>query len=60
MRKVDALREFRALYPRSSFVLPSGRLDTVARAEAWNNYTDALCKEGRITPIQYSGWTNPF
>lgn len=34
--------------------------DVVAKREAWNNYTDSLCKEGYITSKQYHNWTNPF
>jgi len=37
-----------------------GRVDTIARREAWNNWTDALCKDGRITTRQYETWSNPF
>ncbi len=34
--------------------------DTIAKREAWNNYTDALCKDGEISSKQYDTWTNPF
>ena len=34
--------------------------DIVAKREAWNNFTDALCKEGYITTKQYNNWSNPF
>jgi len=34
--------------------------DLVAKREAWNNFTDALCKEGYITASQYDRWSNPF
>lgn len=34
--------------------------DKVALREAWNNYTDSLCKDGLITERQYETWTNPF
>jgi len=37
-----------------------GKIDRIARREAWSNYTDMLCKEGRITPKQYDNWSNPF
>ena len=33
--------------------------DKPAIAEAWNNYTDMLCKEGQITSKQYNEWTHP-
>lgn len=28
--------------------------------QAWNDWTDALCKEGKITPKQYSSWVHPL
>lgn len=28
--------------------------------EVWNNFTDALCKNGDITPSQYDRWTGPY
>ncbi len=34
--------------------------DDTARREAWNNWTDSLCEDGRITTEQYEGWGNPF
>ena len=34
--------------------------DKVALREAWNNYTDSLCKDGLITERQYETWSNPF
>jgi hypothetical protein len=37
-----------------------GKHDKPAVSEAWNNYTDMLCKEGKISSKQYSNWTNPY
>ena len=37
----------------------SGRRDLGARREAWNDYTDMLCKDGQITDHQYDTWTQP-
>ena len=59
MTKKDALFEFKC------FVLPSiiqryGELDKVAIREAWGNWTDSLCKEGKITMTQYQKWVNPY
>jgi hypothetical protein len=34
--------------------------DVIAKRESWNNYTDALCKEGYITMKKYESWSNPF
>lgn len=61
MRKEEAVRYFKL------YVLPcvkdayeqDGRRDAVARREAWNNFTDALCKDGTITPYQYDTWAQP-
>ena len=61
--KAEAVEEFKET------ILPAiiekekqngGRKDISMRCEAWNNYTDTLCKDGRITPKQYESWTNPF
>lgn len=59
MTKAEALAEFRAE------VLPNilaqyGRDDKPAIREAWNNYTDDLCKGDRITLHQYETWVGPF
>ena len=53
MTKATALREFRALYDG-----PKG--DKPAKAEAWNNYIDFLCKDRLITKAQAETWDNPF
>jgi|TARA_R100000908_G_C3712405_1_gene118510 hypothetical protein len=36
-----------------------GRIDECARSEAWNNWTDALCKGREISDWQYANWTHP-
>jgi len=36
-----------------------GYADLPARREAWNNYTDALHKDNRITLWQYENWDHP-
>ena len=33
--------------------------DLPMRREAWNNYTDALCKDGCISDWQYNNWSQP-
>lgn len=33
--------------------------DKPAIRESWNNFTDMLCKEGRISMRQYETWTHP-
>lgn len=50
----DVLPAVRAEYEQD------GRVDAVARREAWNNWTDALCKDRQITSRQYETWDNPF
>jgi len=44
-------------------VLPcsfDGSIDLPRLREAWNNFTDALHKEGCITDWQYENWDNPY
>lgn len=61
MTKREAVAEFRA------DVLPfvkaryeqDGKPDHIARSEAWNDWTDMLCKDRRITSHQYETWTHP-
>lgn len=61
MTKKEAEAEFRA------YVLPhvqatyerDGQPDWPARSEAWNDFTDALQKERRITMRQYETWAHP-
>ena len=33
--------------------------DLPLRRESWNNYTDALCKDGEISDWQYENWSQP-
>ena len=36
-----------------------GQPDWPARCEAWNNWTDMLCKDGEISDWQYENWSHP-
>lgn len=36
------------------------RGDVIYTRENWNNFTDYLCKNGKISTKQYDTWTNPF
>jgi hypothetical protein len=36
------------------------RGDEVAQREFFNDYTDSLCKNRRITTQQCEAWSNPF
>ena len=57
MTKAEAIRDFRMLYKTFGNYR---RGDVVAKRTEWNDYTDALCKEGLITDNQYNNWGNPF
>jgi hypothetical protein len=61
MTKREAVREFTqyALPQVKAAYEQDGRKDRVARSEAWNNFTDALCKDRQITMHQYESWTHP-
>jgi hypothetical protein len=54
MNKAQAKSEFCEV-----FLAHIRRGDAPALAEAWNNYTDSLHKEGRITLRQYDTWGHP-
>ena len=51
----------------NEFILPivkqgmeqDGEPDYIARSEAWNNWTDSLCKDGQISDWQYENWSHP-
>jgi hypothetical protein len=64
MTKERALQQFNQLCPRLSFMKTftndKTQLDTVARDEAWSNWTSSLYEEGKITKKQYETWTNPW
>lgn len=63
MTKKEALAEFKDHYLPNIIATEksgTGRVDSVMRAEEWNNYTDQLCKARRITASQYHNWSNPF
>ena len=51
----DAKAEFLGIFED---IIPEH--DDTMHREAWNNWTDALCKDGRITTEQYEEWDNPF
>ena len=36
-----------------------GVKDIPARSEAWNNWTDSLCKNELISDWQYENWLHP-
>ena len=61
MTRDEAIEQF------DNYVLPiviqlheqDGQIDECARSEAWNNWTDAMCKDGQISDWQYENWTHP-
>jgi hypothetical protein len=60
--KAQAVAEFRAdllPYVKLRFERDGRGPDYPARREEWNNWTDALCREGRITLKQHESWTHP-
>lgn len=58
MTKVEAVREFRELF--SSILITGKGRDQPMIDQAWNDWTDSLCKDGRITMKQYESWLSPF
>mgnify|MGYP001477649259 CR=1 FL=1 len=59
MTKKEAIKEFKK-YILPGVVKKYGNNDLPAKREAWNNYTDHLHEEGRISQKQYENWTNIF
>ena len=60
MTKAQALADFKEnILPEIKKVERNG-VDGPMRSQAWNDYTDSLCKSGQITSRQYSSWSNPF
>ena len=54
MTKRQAESEWREFY------LPHfNRQDKPMLRESWNNFTDGLLKEGRISEQQYNNWSQP-
>ena len=56
MTKAEALKRFRDLYKTMGY----RKGDDIAKRTEWNDYTDALHKEGVITLKQYENWGQPF
>lgn len=62
MTKAEAVYAFRKYVMPTIWVIEQrqcGRKDLPLRDQAWNDYTDRLCKDGRITDWQYNNWTHP-
>lgn len=59
MTKEEAIKRFKEEvmpYIRKEY----GKDDKTVVEQAWNDWTDALQKEGEITAHQYSTWVHPF
>ena len=57
MTKAEVIAESREVFKEMPEVF---RGDAIAKREYFNDYTDSLCKAGRITHHQYDTWSNPF
>ena len=55
----DAVAEFQETI-EPLVVAQYGRDDDVALREEFNNWTDYLCRDGRITSNQYNTWSSPY
>ena len=53
MTKAEAVKLFRFIYKIKAIENGYRRGDEVAKRTEWNDYTDALCKDGLITTNQY-------
>ena len=60
MTKAQAMMLFRYIYKIKAIENGYRRGDEVAKRTEWNDYTDALCKDGLITTNQYVNWHQPF
>ena len=60
MTKAEAVKLFRFIYKVKAIQLGYRRGDEVAKRTEWNDYTDALCKDGLITQKQYENCDHPF
>jgi len=56
----EAKREFIEMAGGFDKIALIKKNDSVMLREYWNIYTDHLCKDGRITVLQYNRWGNPF
>lgn len=61
MTKKEAVRQWRedTLPLVKQAYERDGRPDLPARSEAWNDWTDGLCKDGVISLRQYERWSAP-
>ena len=55
---VERFIEYVLPYVREAYE-SDGVPDWPARREAWNNWTDSLCKDYEISDWQYMNWSQP-
>ena len=60
MTKAEAIKLFRFIYKIKAIKNGYRRGDDIAKRTEWNDYTDALCKDGLITTNQFINWSQPF
>jgi hypothetical protein len=58
--KAQALQQFKYNWKVITLTHPKLKGDIVWKRQEWNDFTDALCKEGYISENQYNTWDNPF
>lgn len=58
--KVQALEQFRHNWNVLIKQQPKHKNDVIAKRESWNNFVDALNKEGWVSDNQAMTWSNPF
>ena len=58
--KAQVLSQFRYNWKVATLANPSLKGDKIAKREDWNNFVDALNKEGYVSDSQAYNWTNPF
>jgi hypothetical protein len=58
--KVQALEQFRYNWKVFTKQQPKWKGDVIAKRESWNNFVDALNREGYISDRQAMTWDNPF
>ena len=58
--KQEALSQFRQNWKVITNAHPKLKGDTVWKREEWNNFVDALNKEGYVSNYQANNWSNPF
>lgn len=58
MTKQQAQQEF--THNIKPYIIKRYPNDKPALRQAWNDFTDNLCKQGHITLKQYETWTSPI